>query len=163
MAGDSPILTEQERRLRGAENKIVIFEQRVEQVLQAVEEIKEAVRDLTSTAASRDNLSRLETSITSAHSRLDSFNKEFWKLQTEHVTCQRSNEAMSTTLANNNNILADIQGTIKLLDKSVNDLTEAKSHADAFWTTRLGTVMDKTIQLLPWLLTMAYLHFKLGS
>lgn len=162
MPEEPSILLDQDKRLREAENKITLFEGRIEQVLQAVEEIKEAVRVLTGSAASRGSLDKLETSVVSAHKRLDTFNKEFWKLQTEHVSCQKTNDAMASSLTANNRLLTDLQSAIKLLEKSVQDLFRDKDRSDVFWSTRLGTVVDKLIQLAPWAITMGYLYFKLN-
>lgn len=163
MPGDSKVLTEQDKRLREVETKLASFEQRVEQLLQAVEEIKEAVRDMAGSAASRDSLNKLESAITTAHTRLDAFNKEFWKLQTEHVTYQKSNDVMANSLAANNKILAELQSSIRLLEQTVCDVTKAKDRTEEFWTSRAGSALDKVIQFLPWIATMAYLHFKLNS
>lgn len=149
------VQSDHETRLRAAEATIGVMKSQLDQMVSNTEDIKERIGFLTTGTATHEHIIRVESAVSAAHKRLDEFNREFWKMQAEHVSCIKIKNDMADAVRA---IREDVAG----LKISVISLQKDKDAVTSFFSTRLGTIIDKLLQFLPWVLMWLYLQNKLS-
>lgn len=150
------VQADQELRLRTSEAALSVLKSQLAQMVSNLEDIKDRIAFLTTGTATHEHITRVEAMVSSAHKRLDDFNREFWKLQAEHLTCVKGKE--DTT-----EVIDEIRKSLTALTFSVGQLQKEKDAITSFFSTRLGTIVDKLMQFVPWILMWFYLQSKLPA
>lgn len=150
------VQSDHETRLRAAEAAIGVMKSQLDQTVANTEDIKERIAFLTTGTATQEHITRVEAAVSSAHKRLDEFTREFWKMQAEHVSCIKIKGDMAEAVR-------AIREDTAVLKISVASLQKDKDAVTGFFSTRLGTIVDKVIQFLPWIFMYLYLQNKLPA
>lgn len=152
---------EYERRLREVEAQNSVLKSQFELMISNTEDIKSRLTCLTTGMVSSESVARVETIAASAHRRLDEMSKEFWQLQVEHKNCLKVKDDSNESMEEIKTAVNDLKLDMNTLKGSVSTLQSNKDSVVNFFSTRLGVLVDKGLQFLPWILMYLYVQSKL--
>lgn len=152
-----------EQRLRSSETALSLLKSQLQQMIANTEDIKERVAYLATGTATQEHINRVEATVVIIQKRLDEFNKDFWRLQAEHSSCLKVKDDTAEAMLDIKNVMTGFKLDMNTLSIAVDGLKRDKDAVSKFFSSRLGALVDRALQFLPWIALWAYLYkTKLG-
>lgn len=152
------IQADHEVRIRNLESTLSALASTLQQMVVNTDDIKERLAHLTQGTATQEHINRVEVMVTSAHKRLDEFNKEFWKIRAEHDSCLLIKRDTADAIVEFKESLNDLKLDFNSMNSAVAGLKKDKDALTSFFSTRLGVLVDRAIQFAPWIIFWLYVE-----